>query len=160
MKIRIMKCNKFSFSFFSFFSFFPFFQKYFYTTAYMRDTFKKEEKRKKGKSNKYLLNKHIRGHPMNLCFICLQNTETRLRRTWKQCVCDGYVHTECINEWYNHSANCPICRKATRETAFPEPLPRETMVSRVAIPPKEDINVDAIVYTMFLITVFIIVFIL
>jgi E3 ubiquitin-protein ligase DOA10 len=85
---------------------------------------------------------------MNLCFICLQNTETRLQTIDKQCICDGYVHTKCINEWYNHSANCPICRKATRETAFPELLP------------KEDINVDAIVYTMFLITVFIIVFIL
>ncbi len=80
---------------------------------------------------------------MNLCFICLQNTETRLQRTWKQCVCDGYVHTECINEWYNHSANCPICRKATHNPTS-----------------KEDINADAIVYMMFLITVFIIVFIL
>ncbi len=77
---------------------------------------------------------------MNLCFIYLQNTKTRLQTINKQCVCDGYVHMECINEWYNHSANCPICRKAPS--------------------PKEDINVDAIVYMMYFITVFIIVFIL
>ncbi len=51
------------------------------------------------------------------CFICLETVDddatTRLSyeaccSNW--CDCDGWVHTKCLNKWYNINSACPICR--------------------------------------------------
>lgn len=28
----------------------------------------------------------------------------------KKCQCNGYIHVKCLNNWYEHSMKCPICR--------------------------------------------------
>ena len=56
------------------------------------------------------------------CFICydiqlenkiytieLKNQEDYI----KLCSCNGWVHKECLNEWYDKSQKCPICRQFT-----------------------------------------------
>ena len=27
----------------------------------------------------------------------------------KNCVCNGWIHTSCLNIWYNINKNCPFC---------------------------------------------------
>jgi len=54
------------------------------------------------------------------CFICfrnvIQNNEIPIKLKEqsyyeKTCDCDGWVHSSCINLWYEQSKKCPICRK-------------------------------------------------
>lgn len=54
----------------------------------------------------------------NTCFICLEikdfyNDEycinLRNKIYIKTCVCNGWIHTSCLNIWYNKNKNCPFC---------------------------------------------------
>lgn len=54
----------------------------------------------------------------NTCFICLEikdfyNDEycINLRNEIyiKTCVCNGWIHTSCLDIWYNKNKNCPFC---------------------------------------------------
>ena len=53
------------------------------------------------------------------CFICYENErdkkfkiiKLKLQNDYeKLCNCDGWVHIECLNKWYDRSNKCPICR--------------------------------------------------
>ena len=55
----------------------------------------------------------------NECFICYEvaledekNTIEMCKQTDynKICQCNGYIHVKCLNEWYDRSLKCPICR--------------------------------------------------
>jgi len=54
----------------------------------------------------------------NICFVCLEikdyhkdeycinlHNETFI----KTCMCNGWIHTSCLNIWYNKNKNCPFC---------------------------------------------------
>jgi hypothetical protein len=54
------------------------------------------------------------------CFICYEakseeGTETIKLKSHndylKNCLCDGWVHRNCLNNWYEKSNRCPICRQ-------------------------------------------------
>ena len=56
------------------------------------------------------------------CFVCFENIslngeniiklqEIKKSYFFKKCSCDGYVHQNCFDKWYEHNKNCPICRK-------------------------------------------------
>lgn len=52
------------------------------------------------------------------CFICLQYKKRRIQPVYlislqpdAQCSCDGIVHAECLERWYEKSDKCPICRQ-------------------------------------------------
>jgi uncharacterized CHY-type Zn-finger protein len=56
----------------------------------------------------------------NICFICFENELeskfllTKLKNQHfyiKICLCDGWIHSECLTCWYNMKQTCPICRK-------------------------------------------------
>ena len=55
----------------------------------------------------------------NECFICyeylLDNKYSKkmsnILEYCKTCDCDVYVHTVCLNKWFDIYKNCPICRK-------------------------------------------------
>jgi hypothetical protein len=57
--------------------------------------------------------------PMHDCLICLEYT-TRNKLTpidWKHqnvylktCDCGGWMHADCLTQWYDVSGRCPICR--------------------------------------------------
>lgn len=56
----------------------------------------------------------------NICFICFENeneskyilTKLKNQKVFiKKCLCDGWIHNECLTKWYNVKQNCPICRK-------------------------------------------------
>jgi len=55
----------------------------------------------------------------NECFICydylLDNKYSKKMSSIfeyrKTCDCDVYVHTVCLNKWFDIYKNCPICRK-------------------------------------------------
>jgi hypothetical protein len=57
--------------------------------------------------------------PMHDCLICLEYT-TRNKLTpidWKNqnvylktCDCGGWMHADCLTQWYDVSGRCPICR--------------------------------------------------
>lgn len=84
---------------------------------------------------------------MNQCFICLQseNNPISLLTTKKQCICDGYVHIECITNWYHHSSSCPICRKSNK--------PKHSSLVEYYCNIRDDIKT---LYIMFIATVIII----
>jgi hypothetical protein len=54
------------------------------------------------------------------CFVCLQdfsldNNLTPIRLIHqplyiKSCICDGWIHYSCLENWYNANQSCPICR--------------------------------------------------
>lgn len=54
----------------------------------------------------------------NECFVCFdyvnENNPTIKLKTQtfytKLCLCDGYIHTHCLDHWYNIHKSCPICR--------------------------------------------------
>ena len=55
----------------------------------------------------------------NECFICLEvsNQDEKypsqlknLQEYIKKCRCDGFIHSNCIEIWYNTNNTCPICR--------------------------------------------------
>lgn len=54
----------------------------------------------------------------NICFICLEikhyyddeyciNLHNEIYI--KTCVCNGWIHTICLDIWYNRNNNCPFC---------------------------------------------------
>ena len=53
------------------------------------------------------------------CFVCLsvelddEDYPTKLRCNdlyLKFCRCDGFIHQKCLDDWYDVSNKCPICR--------------------------------------------------
>ena len=65
---------------------------------------------------------------VNICFICFENeTETKFLLTKlknqnlyiKNCLCDGWIHSECLTCWYNIKQTCPICREHMIEIIKP-----------------------------------------
>jgi hypothetical protein len=61
---------------------------------------------------------------INICFICFENENeskyilTKLKNQKlfiKNCVCDGWIHNECLTKWCNFKQICPICRKFMKE---------------------------------------------
>lgn len=50
------------------------------------------------------------------CFICLQSKNKKKQPVplnyiqMNCCPCNALVHVACIEEWYNNSLKCPICR--------------------------------------------------
>jgi hypothetical protein len=54
------------------------------------------------------------------CFICLEDIPTNeLNKNKlniqnlciKTCQCDGFVHNNCLKNWFDKHNSCPICRK-------------------------------------------------
>ena len=58
----------------------------------------------------------------NECFICfdfqLDNNDTIKLKNYtdfyKFCDCDGYIHVNCLNSWYEKNQQCPICRNPVK----------------------------------------------
>jgi len=57
--------------------------------------------------------------PTNECLLCLQiNTDDKLAPVdlktqqvyLKMCNCGGWFHITCLQDWYDVSKSCPICR--------------------------------------------------
>jgi len=58
-------------------------------------------------------------HSKPICFICYETTNAY---EWepiqlnaqldyiKNCNCNSWIHKNCLNNWYNKSTSCPICR--------------------------------------------------
>lgn len=92
---------------------------------------------------------------MNQCFICLQTennnaTPISLLATQKQCICDGFVHSECITKWYNCSSICPICRQTIKF--------RQLSLVDCYHSLRKDVQNNVIIYITFIITVLVIIF--
>ena len=56
------------------------------------------------------------------CFICfdfqLDNNIIKLKNNtdfYKFCDCDGYIHVNCLNSWYEKNEECPICRNPMKK---------------------------------------------
>lgn len=54
----------------------------------------------------------------NICFICLEIKHyyddeycinLHNEKYIKTCVCNGWIHTSCLDIWYNRNNNCPFC---------------------------------------------------
>jgi hypothetical protein len=63
----------------------------------------------------------------NMCFICFENelenkcplTKLKDQKLFKKnCICDGWIHNECLTKWYNTKPLCPICRKFMVEIVY------------------------------------------
>jgi hypothetical protein len=66
----------------------------------------------------YLQNIHLQNE-ITICFICYEikttgEIETKqlnlLKDYIKSCKCNGWVHNNCLNKWYERCNKCPICR--------------------------------------------------
>ena len=53
------------------------------------------------------------------CFVCLsvelydEPYPIKLRRDdvyLRNCCCDGFIHKKCLDDWYDVSSKCPVCR--------------------------------------------------
>ena len=57
------------------------------------------------------------------CFICFDfqldnNNIIKLKNStdfYKFCYCDGYIHVNCLNSWYEKNEECPICRNPMKK---------------------------------------------
>lgn len=58
-------------------------------------------------------------HSKPICFICYETTnayewepiQLNLQLDYiKNCNCNSWIHKNCLNNWYNKSTSCPICR--------------------------------------------------
>lgn len=68
-----------------------------------------------------LCNKYIE---IDECFVCyeittnLESQPTSLRlqtKYYKKCNCNGWIHKNCLDIWYNKEKKCPICRNIMTE---------------------------------------------
>ena len=52
----------------------------------------------------------------NECFICYETTFDKIIKLnnqcfyFKTCKCDGYIHKQCLDIWFDTTNKCPICR--------------------------------------------------
>lgn len=52
----------------------------------------------------------------NECFICYENNYDTIIKLnnqcfyFKTCKCDGYIHKQCLDTWFETTNKCPICR--------------------------------------------------
>ena len=49
------------------------------------------------------------------CFVCLHEDVNIIRLPKqnlyiKSCDCDGFIHTGCLDNWFDKNNSCPICR--------------------------------------------------
>ena len=58
------------------------------------------------------------------CFVCYEfKTERREKPIKlysqnyyvKKCICDGFIHKECLDKWVKQNGTCPICRNNIHE---------------------------------------------
>ena len=57
------------------------------------------------------------------CFVCFEiqfdnNDIISLKNQtnyYKFCKCDGYIHVNCLNLWYEKNPECPICRNSMKQ---------------------------------------------
>jgi hypothetical protein len=63
----------------------------------------------------------------NYCFICFEVLCENVKPIklnskiyyLKKCNCEGLIHKKCIDEWYNISNSCPLCRNTlVKNTSF------------------------------------------
>jgi hypothetical protein len=55
----------------------------------------------------------------NECFICYENDSKNKKlinlnsknNYLKNCKCNGYIHQECLDLWFELNQSCPVCRK-------------------------------------------------
>ena len=53
------------------------------------------------------------------CFICFEILQDKTKpiklisqeKYVKNCTCNGLIHINCLDKWYNISKKCPICRE-------------------------------------------------
>ena len=53
------------------------------------------------------------------CFICFEILQDKTKpiklisqeKYVKNCTCNGWIHINCLDKWYNISKKCPICRE-------------------------------------------------
>jgi hypothetical protein len=83
----------------------------------------KNKYNKKGKKNQKQSSELILNET-NDCFFCLdiivdseiEKTHLKYNKYYiKTCQCDGYIHNECLEKWYNKHKKCPICRNIVFE---------------------------------------------
>lgn len=75
-------------------------------------------------------NKSFNTNELDICFICLENENENKNKLiklnnhylfTKVCVCDGWVHNNCLKCWYDNIKTCPICREQLiQQTNFSE----------------------------------------
>jgi len=71
--------------------------------------------------------KEIDEEPVS-CFICFEfqfdnNDIISLKNQtdyYKFCECDGYIHANCLNLWYEKNPECPICRNSMKRLRYLE----------------------------------------
>jgi hypothetical protein len=57
-------------------------------------------------------------YEINVCFICYEVLCENMKPIklnskiyyLKNCNCDGFIHKNCIDTWYNINHSCPVCR--------------------------------------------------
>ena len=52
----------------------------------------------------------------DMCFICFETDFPLIKLNsqnnyYKTCSCDGIIHKNCLDKWYDNKKDCPICRK-------------------------------------------------
>ena len=78
--------------------------------------------------------------PIVECSICLEikletcNNEypIQLQKTeyYKMCACNIWIHSECLDSWYNIHYNCPICKQIMYKTII-HPIINNIVIIRI-----------------------------
>ena len=88
-----------------------------------RITDKIQKNKNKNKNNKIQKNKE----EISECFICYEiilpdkTKPIKLisqKDYVKNCTCNGWIHKNCLDDWYNISKKCPICREIITKKAL------------------------------------------
>jgi hypothetical protein len=73
------------------------------------------------------IDEEIHEEPIS-CFVCFEtqfdnNDIISLKNQtdyYKFCKCDGYIHINCLNLWYEKNPECPICRNSMKHLRYLE----------------------------------------
>lgn len=78
--------------------------------------YNKEDEDFEKENEKIIKSEVIVENDENECFICYENNFDKIIKLnnqcfyFKTCKCDGYIHKQCLDIWFDTTNKCPICR--------------------------------------------------
>lgn len=80
------------------------------------------------------------------CTICCQEIKNLDQILKLECACNYFYHTKCIEQWFNTTLNCPLCRTIVKRENLKEAKynPTLTVQEWVLVPPPPPLSLTPV----------------